>query len=119
LSKFQRTLMIFLSGAGSGIIYVPVYLKNVFYEPLLVGLNVSNAQLGFLTGMYGIMATILYIPCGIVADKFRIRTLAAGGGVSTAAVVLWHSFLLSYAILVLIFALLAVTTILIFLGLSV
>ncbi|MEG1431491.1 MFS transporter [Eubacterium sp.] len=116
LSKFQRALMIFLSGAGSGIIYVPVYLKNVFYEPLLVGLNVSNAQLGFLTGMYGIMATILYIPCGIVADKFRIRTLAAGGFISTAAVVLWYSFLPSYAILVLIFALLAVTTILIFWG---
>ena len=71
LSKFRRALLIFLSGAGSGIIYVPIYLKNVFYEPLLMGLDITNAQLGFLSGMYGIMATILYIPCGIISDKLR------------------------------------------------
>ena len=116
LSKFRRALLIFLSGAGSGIIYVPVYLKNVFYEPLLMGLNITNAQLGFLSGMYGIMATILYIPCGIVADKVRLKTLAAGGFISTAAVVYWYASLPSYPVLVLIFAVMAVTTILIFWG---
>lgn len=116
LSKFRRALMIFLSGAGSGIIYVPIYLKNVFYEPLLLGLNITNAQLGFLSGMYGIMATILYIPCGIVADKFRIRTLASLGFVTTAFMTYWYATLPSYNTLVLIFALMAVTTILIFWG---
>ena len=116
LSKFRRALMIFLSGAGSGIIYTPIYLKNVFYEPLLVGLNITNAQLGFLSGMYGIMATILYIPCGIVADKFRIRTLASVGFITTAFMTYWYAMLPSYNTLVLIFALMAVTTILIFLG---
>ncbi|MEG2898564.1 MAG: MFS transporter, partial [Eubacterium sp.] len=116
LSKFRRALLIFISGAGSGIIYVPIYLKNVFYEPLLMGLNITNAQLGFLSGMYGIMATILYIPCGIIADKIRLRTMAAGGFITTALVVYWYASLPSYAILVLIFAVLAVTTILIFWG---
>ncbi|NLN97307.1 MAG: MFS transporter [Eubacteriaceae bacterium] len=116
LSKFRRALMIFLSGAGSGIIYTPIYLKNVFYEPLLVGLNITNAQLGFLSGMYGIMATILYIPCGIVADKFRIRTLASVGFITTAFMTYWYAMLPSYNTLVLIFALMAVTTILIFWG---
>ena len=93
MSKFRRALLIFLSGAGSGIIYVPIYLKNVFYEPLLMGLDITNAQLGFLSGMYGIMATILYIPCGIIADKLRLRTMAAGGFISTAAVVYWLSLI--------------------------
>lgn len=116
LSKARRALLIFLSGAGSGIIYVPVYLKNVFYDPLLIGLNISNAQLGFLSGMYGIMAAILYIPCGIIADKIRLRTMAAGGFISTAAVVYWYATLPSYPVLVLIFAIMAVTTILIFWG---
>lgn len=116
LSKFRRALLIFLSGAGSGIIYVPVYLKNVFYEPLLLGLEITNAQLGFLSGMYGIMAAILYIPCGIIADKIKLRTMAAGGFISTALVVYWYASLPSYGLLVAIFAIMAVTTILIFWG---
>lgn len=116
LSKFRRALLIFLSGAGSGIIYVPIYLKNVFYEPLLIGLDITNAQLGFLSGMYGIMATILYIPCGIIADKIRLRTMAAGGFITTAAVVYWYSAIPSYSVLVFIFAVMAITTILIFWG---
>lgn len=116
LSKFRIALLIFISGAGSGIIYVPIYLKNVFYEPLLLGLDITNAQLGFLSGMYGIMATILYIPCGIVADKFRIRTLATVGFISTALVVFWYASLPSYNTLILIFAIFGITTILIFWG---
>lgn len=116
LSKGRRALLIFLSGAGSGMIYVPVYLKNVFYDQLLTGLNVTNAELGFLSGMYGIMAAILYLPCGIVADKIRLRTMAWVGFVTTAIVVFWYATLPSYPVLVLIFAIMAVTTILIFWG---
>ncbi|WP_225877716.1 MFS transporter [Alkalibacter mobilis] len=116
LSKWHRLLLIFLSGCGSGIIYVPIYMKNVFYEPLLVGLDITNAQLGFLSGMYGIMATILYIPCGIVADKLRLRTMCWVGFASTAVLVFWYSSMPSYSTLVLIFALFAVTTILIWWG---
>lgn len=116
LSKWHRYLLIFISGAGSGIIYIPIYMKNVFYEPLLIGLNISNAELGFLSGMYGIMATILYIPCGILADKIRLRTLAWVGFVSTSLLVFWYASMPSYTILVLIFALFAFTTILIFWG---
>ena len=29
LSKWHRFLLIFISGAGSGIIYIPIYMKNV------------------------------------------------------------------------------------------
>ncbi|KNZ40632.1 MFS transporter [Acetobacterium bakii] len=116
LSKWHRLLLIFISGAGSGIIYIPIYMKNVFYEPLLLGLNISNAELGFLSGMYGIMATLLYIPCGIVADKIRLRTLAWVGFISTSLLVFWYASMPSYLILVLIFALFAVTTILLFWG---
>ncbi|MGL4607595.1 MAG: MFS transporter [Eubacteriaceae bacterium] len=116
LSKFRIAILIFLSGAGSGIIYVPIYLKNVFYEPLLMGLNITNAELGFLSGMYGIMATILYIPCGILADKVRLRYLASVGFISTAIIVFWYATMPSYNTLVFIFAMFAVTTILIFWG---
>lgn len=116
LSKIKVLLLIFLSGAGSGAIYAPVYLKNVFYEPLLLGLNISNAQLGLLSGVYGIMATLLYIPCGMIADKLRLRTMAAGGFISTALVTFWYAMLPSYSVLIVIFVVYAVTTILVFWG---
>ena len=116
LSKIRILILIFLSGAGSGAIYAPVYLKNVFYEPLLLGLNISNAQLGLLSGVYGIMATLLYIPCGMIADKLRLRTMAAGGFITTALVTFWYAMLPSYNTLIVIFIVYAVTTILVFWG---
>lgn len=113
LSRFHKMFLIVLISMGSSIIYMPVYLKNVFYEPLMVGLGVSNEQLGALVGMYGIMATILYIPSGIVADKVRVRTLAWVGFAATALAVFWYAAMPSYGVLLFIFGLMAVTTILI------
>ena len=116
LSRFHKMFLIVLISMGSSIIYMPVYLKNVFYEPLMVGLGVSNEQLGALVGMYGIMATILYIPSGIVADKVRVRTLAWVGFAATALAVFWYAAMPSYGVLLFIFGLMAVTTILIWWG---
>ena len=116
LTRFHKMFLILLISMGSSIIYMPVYLKNVFYEPLMVGLGVSNEQLGALVGMYGIMATILYIPSGIVADKVRVRTLAWVGFAATALAVFWYAAMPSYGVLLFIFGLLAVTTILIWWG---
>ncbi|MBF7095642.1 MFS transporter [Alkalibacter mobilis] len=116
ISKMHKFFLIVLISMGSSIIYLPIYLKNVFYEPLLLGLGINNEQLGALVGMYGIMATILYIPSGIVADKIRVRTLASVGFVSTALAVFWYASMPSYGVLLFIFGLLAVTTILIWWG---
>ena len=64
---------------GSSIIYAPMYLKNVFYDPLMQALGCTNADLGLMVSAYGIAAMICYLPSGIVADKFRMRTLATVG----------------------------------------
>ena len=72
---------------GSSIIYAPMYLKNVFYDPLMQALGCTNADLGLMVSAYGLAAMICYLPSGIVADKFRMRTLATVGFITTAVLV--------------------------------
>ena len=48
LTGLHKWFLIILVSMGSSIIYTPVYLKNVFYEPLMQGLRCTNADLGAL-----------------------------------------------------------------------
>lgn len=47
LSKARRWFLLILVSMGSSVIYGPIYLKIVFYDPLMAALNVTNEQLGF------------------------------------------------------------------------
>ena len=76
LTGLHKWFLIILVSMGSSIIYTPVYLKNVFYEPLMQGLGCTNADLGALLSCYAITAVITYLPAGIIADKVRMRTLS-------------------------------------------
>ena len=79
LTTVHKWALVVLISMGSSIIYAPMYLKNVFYDPLMQALGATNADLGLMVSAYGIAAMICYLPSGIVADKFRMRTLALGG----------------------------------------
>ena len=79
LTSLHKWALVVLISMGSSIIYAPMYLKNVFYDPLMQALGCTNADLGLMVSAYGIAAMICYLPSGIVADKFRMRTLATVG----------------------------------------
>ena len=74
LTGFHKWFLIILISMGSSIIYTPMYLKGVFYDPLMTALGCTNADLGAMVSFYGIVALICYLPSGIIADKFRMRT---------------------------------------------
>ena len=65
----KKYLTLLVLGLAGGSIYIFPYLKYVFYDPLIHVLHISNAQSGMLLTMYAIGCVILYIPCGILADK--------------------------------------------------
>ena len=48
------------------------------------GLGCTNADLGAMVSFYGIAAVIFYLPRALLADKFRMRTLATWGFIGTA-----------------------------------
>jgi sugar phosphate permease len=116
LSNGKRIFLLILVSMGSSIIYTPLYLKNVFYDQLMKATGATNAQLGLMVTAYAITATICYLPSGIVADKFRVRTLGWVGFVTTALLTFWYAFLPSITTLYVIFVGMGVTSILIWWG---
>lgn len=116
LSGVHKWFLIILISMGSSIVYTPMYLKGVFYDPLMTALNCTNADLGAMVSFYGIVALICYLPSGIVADKFRMRTLAWVGFAGTAVLTFLYAMLPSIAMCYVLFAGMGVTSILIWWG---
>lgn len=73
--------------AGGGIIYRLPYLREVFYIPMQQAFHLTNFQMGFLTSMYGIVNFLLYIPGGVIADKFSYKILVPFSLIATGLLV--------------------------------
>ena len=116
ISTAHKWALIVLISMGSSIIYAPMYLKGVFYDPLMQALGCTNADLGLMVSMYGLAALICYLPSGIISDKFRMRTLATGGFLATAVLVFIDATLPSVSVCLVLFVLMGVTSILVWWG---
>ena len=116
ISGLHKWFLIILISMCSSVVYTPMYLKNIFYDPLMQAIGCSNADLGMMVSMYGIAAVVCYLPSGIVADKFRMRTLATVGFVGTAALTFVYAALPSLVVCYIIFLGMGVTSILIWWG---
>ena len=116
LTSLHKWALVVLISMGSSIIYAPMYLKNVFYDPLMQALGCTNADLGLMVSAYGIAAMICYLPSGIVADKFRMRTLATVGFLATAVLVGIYAMLPSVEICLVLFVAMGITSILVWWG---
>lgn len=116
LTGLHKWFLIFLISIGSSVVYTPMYLKNIFYDPLMQAIGCTNADLGMMVTMYGIAAVICYLPSGIVADKFRMRTLATVGFIGTAILTFAYAALPSLFICYILFLGMGITSILIWWG---
>lgn len=116
LSKFTKLSVISIISCGAVVVYLTFLIRYVFYEPVLLSLNLTNEQLGVLYGLFGTTALICYLPGGILADKFRVKHLATIGFSLSAVLTFWYSTLPDYNTLRIIFLLMGVTTTLIFWG---
>lgn len=116
LSQFKIMLVIFLVSFGSAVLFQIIYFRFSFYDTMMESLNLTNAQLGATGGVYGLVATIGYLPGGILADKIRAKYLAAFGFFTTAAVLCWFATLPSYTSVLIIYGLLGFTSTVIFWG---
>lgn len=76
--KKKNSITLFILILAAGTAYKVPYLKAVFYDELIKNLNVSNSQLGILTSIYATVKMLVYIPCGIIADRLNPRRVLMG-----------------------------------------
>ena len=58
---------------AAGTVYKVPYLKSVFYDQMASGLSISHTQIGILSSAYAGSKMLMYIPCGIFADRINTK----------------------------------------------
>ncbi|MCI8293164.1 MAG: MFS transporter [Hespellia sp.] len=106
-----HTLMAVISFSIAGsVIYELPYIKYVYYDKLVEAFHMTNAQAGWLLSAYAIGCLILYIPGGIVADKFPTKKMLVLSLYGTGILGFVMAFSMNYVTAVIVFFLFAVTT---------
>ena len=81
----KKWIVIFsLVFAGEMIFSLPFHVARFFRPVLLDVFRLTNAQLGDILAMYGILAMISYFPGGALADRFSARKLLSLSLAATA-----------------------------------
>lgn len=94
-----------------GIITELPYLRWALYEPMREGLGQTNTQFGMSMSLFGILAAILYIPGGWLADRVSHRKLFAASSIGCGILGVWLSTLPSFGSTMIIHGLWAITNI--------
>lgn len=84
--NIRRSLILLsLIAAGETIFFLPFVLARVFRPTLLEVFDITNLQLGMAFSLYGIVAMIVYLPGGPIADIFSPRKLITVALITTAS----------------------------------
>ncbi|MCI2062513.1 MAG: MFS transporter [Eubacteriaceae bacterium] len=110
MSKGRIFITLCALGAAGGSIYIIPYIKYVFYDQQLNVMGISNAQSGLLLTVFAITAIVLFIPGGLMADKFNSKKLIIVSLLGTTILTFIYAFTLSYHLSLVIWAGLGVTT---------
>lgn len=113
-SKLKKYITIVALGLSGGSIYFLPYIKYVFYDAQVAAMGINNTQSGLLLSMYTIGNMILYIPGGILADKFSPKKSLIISLLSTAALTFIYAFTFDYTIALVIWFCLSFSTAFVF-----
>lgn len=108
--KGSKLLAVFALSMISSSLYLLPYIKYIFNEPLMQGLNATNAQTGFLLTVYAIVCAIGYIPGGWVADRFSAKKIIIVSTIATGILNIVLAFVMDYTVALVIWALLGLST---------
>lgn len=107
----RKVVQILALGVAGGSIYLIPYVRYVFYDWQIAAMGISNTQIGLLTTAYTIGNMILYIPGGVIADKYNTKKCILASLLLTTALTLIFAFTMgSFTLAMIIWALFSVTT---------
>lgn len=110
MSLFQKYFVLFALSLGYAASYMLPYIKYVFYDQLLAGINCNNEQAGFLLSVYTMMAIVLYIPGGWIADKFKAKNVLVISLITTGILNFVFALSMNYTTALIVWVLLAFST---------
>lgn len=99
---------------AGGVVYTLPYLRQTFHAGLREALDVSNAELGHLNSVFGLVAMLAYFPGGWLADRVSARILLTGSLASTGLAGLWYAQFPPYPVILGLHAFMGLSTILTF-----
>ena len=97
--KLNRWIGFVVLTLAAGLIYRAPYLKSVFYTPMVDTFGISNTEVGALMSVYSLTKTIIYIPGGILVDRFDNRKMLSFSLIGEAILTFIYATLPSLAIL--------------------
>lgn len=110
--KAEKWIGFIVLTVAAGLIYRVPYLKTVFYDSLVETFGMSNTDVGTIMSAYSITKTIIYIPGGILADRFDNRKMLLGSTALMVICTFWYATIPSIAMLMVIQILLALSNVL-------
>lgn len=113
-SIFKKYVTIVALGICGGSIYFLPFIKYVFYDAQVQAMGITNTQSAFLVSVYGIANAILYVPGGILADKFKPKKVLLISIFATGLLGLLYAFTFNYTLSVFIWIGLSFSTAFIF-----
>jgi MFS family permease len=113
-SKSAWLVIFCLVIAGEMIFSLPFHVARYFRPTVLGVFSLSNAALGDIFAVYGVMAMLAYFPGGAIADRFSARKLMTVSLLATAVGGFYMAQIPGRTGLSLLFAYWGMTTILLF-----
>lgn len=96
---------------AAGLIYRVPYLKTVFYDALVEEFSLTNTDVGMIMSAYSLTKTIIYIPGGILADRFDNRKMLVASTALLVICTFWYATIPSLGVLIAIQMLLALSNV--------
>lgn len=109
--KQNRWVAFIVLTIAAGLIYRVPYLKTVFYNPLVQAFAISNTEVGAMMSYYSLTKTILYIPAGILVDRFDNRKMLVFSLVMLAVLTFVYAMIPSMTIVYILYMLMAISNV--------
>ena len=75
-AKWLRFVVLIL---GGGTIYKLANIKDAFYVPMQQDMGLTHTEIGTMLSINAIVATVLFVVGGMLADRFETRKLIPVG----------------------------------------
>lgn len=110
MSLYEKYLRVFILSTVYAASMALPYIHFKFYDVIRTATNTTNTELGYLMTVLTAIAMMLYIPSGIIGDRWSARKIIIGSCLISAMCNILFALFPSFGFALFIWAMLAVST---------